>query len=689
MLFYTSSGGLLPDNLSPSVKKAPAAICIPAMPIDTRVEGSACEPHREKVSCLAALAPALVAKRVMLKEVDRIPAAHAAVTLEWDKLLRMPHPDGKGIGTFDFDSVREWDDVRRESQNSNGDIDAHIARVGELCYQKGSELPEGHPDQAYKGRHVILGDQIKDQHLKGAVFECPGRQPPSMEAARSVDAHSLFPKYEQTQSDAECAYLQSFVGGGRDKGIPTWVEIPKHRWPASWKNMRRPVVRLILSLYGHPDSGTYWEKHCTEAVVSCGWEEIEGWPGVFWHPEAKACLCVYVDDFKMSSPKSWTERLWKALHSKIRLDPHKKPDRFLGCYLEEFECKIKDLEEILGHRPEYWPRDSEDKTKKLPFAPKDPNKIVRGYVYNLQKCFESAVDKYCALAGITKALLRKVSTPFIDDALGPTGYEEDPGTQDKPTVPGEEPEPTGTLHTIAATIVMTVMYAACYGRFDLLRAVGHLAGYMHAWSSDCDKKLYCMMCYIAHSAGDRQLGFIGDEMEECWLELFTDADFAGDRLDMKSTTGVVLVLVGPNTYYPLVGFSKKQGVQCHSTTEAEVIALNTALRMFGLPAMDLWCVLLNREPMLVVQEDNQATGKCVRGGKYHQLRHVHRAHGVQLKWLTSMLNEQKYTLLDCHTSAMAADISTKHFTNPKKMAARCRLSRCFVWFQYEECSKEK
>ena len=83
--------------------------------------------------------------------------------------------------------------------------------------------------------------------------------------------------------------------------------------------------------------------------------------------------------------------------------------------------------------------------------------------------------------------------------------------------------------------------------------------------------------------------------------------------------------------------------------------------MFGLPAMDLSCVLLSREPMLVVQEDNQATGKCVRGGKYRQLRHVHRAHGVQPKWLSSILGEQKYTLLDCHTSAMAADIFIKHF----------------------------
>ena len=81
----------------------------------------------------------------------------------------------------------------------------------------------------------------------------------------------------------------------------------------------------------------------------------------------------------------WIERLWKDSHSKINFNPHKKPARFLGCYLEEFECKIQDLEETLGNRPEQWPRDSEDKIQKSPFAPKDPHKVSRGYVYNLQQ----------------------------------------------------------------------------------------------------------------------------------------------------------------------------------------------------------------------------------------------------------------------------------------------------------------
>eukprot|EP00972_Heterocapsa_arctica_P091382 13483478-Heterocapsa_arctica.AAC.1 len=34
--------------------------------------------------------------------------------------------------------------------------------------------------------------------------------------------------------------------------------------------MRRPVVQLKKALYGHPDSGTFWEKHCDKHVCDVG-----------------------------------------------------------------------------------------------------------------------------------------------------------------------------------------------------------------------------------------------------------------------------------------------------------------------------------------------------------------------------------------------------------------------------------
>ncbi len=72
------------------------------------------------------------------------------------------------------------------------------------------------------------------------------------------------------------------------------------------------------------------------------------------------------------------------------------------------------------------------------------------------------------------------------------------------------------------------------------------------------------------------------------LVLFTDASFAGDLQDSKSTTGTLLCLVGPSTFVPLQWMCKKLGAITHSSTEAEVIALDAGLRMDGIPALGFW-----------------------------------------------------------------------------------------------------
>ena len=49
-----------------------------------------------------------------------------------------------------------------------------------------------------------------------------------------------------------------------------------------------------------------------------------------------------------------------------------------------------------------------------------------------------------------------------------------------------------------------------------------------------------------------------------------------------------MALVGPSTFAPLGAVSKTQSAVSHSSTEAEVIALDYAIRTEGLPAMVFW-----------------------------------------------------------------------------------------------------
>ena len=85
--------------------------------------------------------------------------------------------------------------------------------------------------------------------------------------------------------------------------------------------------------------------------------------------------------------------------------------------------------------------------------------------------------------------------------------------------------------------------------------------------------------------------FMGDRFSECQLWLFADADFAGE-FDNKSTTGSFMALVGPNTYWPINAFSKKQTATAMSSTEAEVVAANHAVRAQGLPSLSLFNYLI-------------------------------------------------------------------------------------------------
>ena len=65
------------------------------------------------------------------------------------------------------------------------------------------------------------------------------------------------------------------------------------------------------------------------------------------------------------------------------------------------------------------------------------------------------------------------------------------------------------------------------------------------WGTLCDRKLLRIVKYINGTADWRQIGFVGDRPEELELGLFSDADFAGDRDKMRSTSGVFLALYGP------------------------------------------------------------------------------------------------------------------------------------------------
>ena len=221
---------------------------------------------------------------------------------------------------------------------------------------------------------------------------------------------------------------------------------------------------------------------------------------------------------------------------------------------------------------------------------------------------------------------------------------------------------------------MKILYAARLARFDLLRAVSFLATKVTKWDAGCDKALHRLICDINSTLDYRLKGYIGDKMDDLRLSLYSDADFASCKETSRSTSGLFLSLEGPNSFFPLNAQSKKQTCVSHSTPESEIVAADAAVRIMGLPALDLWDVALGRRVKLDFYEDNQATLIVIKTGRNPTMRHLGRTHRVDLSFLVETFkNNSDLTIKYCVTSEQCADILTKAFTNAPRWLHACEL----------------
>ena len=182
---------------------------------------------------------------------------------------------------------------------------------------------------------------------------------------------------------------------------------------------------------------------------------------------------------------------------------------------------------------------------------------------------------------------------------------------------------------------------------------------------------------------------MGNIAQQCQFGLFQDSDFPRDLEDSKSTSGAFCVF-GRYTFVAISWMCKKQTCVSHSSTEAEIISLDTGLRMDRIPALDLWDSVIEvlhpdsnrkqklkpkrRNPSrnkasekkqcntqnylkwshvdfvpsnakcshegmkLYIFGHNEALIKMIMKGRSPNLRHVSRTHRVALYWLLERTN---------------------------------------------------
>ena len=189
-----------------------------------------------------------------------------------------------------------------------------------------------------------------------------------------------------------------------------------------------------------------------------------------------------------------------------------------------------------------------------------------------QKC----VERYCELANRTTQQLYKVSTLCIHEHHVK-----------------EELKSVGDLSKVCSQIVLKYLYLTRIGRPDILWSVNKLARSITKWTKACDKRLCRLISHIHHTCEYKQYCHVGNTAKQCRLGLFQDSDFAGDLEDSKSTSGGTLCIFGSHTFVPISWMCKKQTAVSHSSTESEIISLDTGLRLDGLSALELWDLIVS------------------------------------------------------------------------------------------------
>ena len=178
------------------------------------------------------------------------------------------------------------------------------------------------------------------------------------------------------------------------------------------------------------------------------------------------------------------------------------------------------------------------------------------------------------------------------------------------------------MSNTCSQIVLKCLSLERIGRLDILWSVNKLARSITKWTKACDKSLNRLISYIHHTCEYKQYCHVGNTAKQCRLGLFQDSDFAGDLEDSKSTSGGTLCVFGSHTFVPISWMCKKQTSVSHSSTESEIISVDAGLGLDGIPALDLWNLIV-----LVLgntTQNHDRTGQPVVGrDKSHEPVHRH------------------------------------------------------------------
>jgi hypothetical protein len=246
-----------------------------------------------------------------------------------------------------------------------------------------------------------------------------------------------------------------------------------------------------------------------------------------------------------------------------------------------------------------------------------------------------------------------------------------------PMVPGtqltNEGEPLPEENEYAA-IVGSLLYLSVKTRPDISHAVGVLSRFMSCPRVPHLKAAKQVVRYIAKdpAAGIFLHGRRLQDKREAHLlvETYTDADFAGDLVMRKSTSGLLCKANGA----PIIWRSKLQTIIAQSTAEAEFVSASMAVKevlwlhkmlwVLGIPRQSIHLMCDNESALKLMQTDGNRV--CARS-KHIDLQYWFIVDHIMKKDIVAKFIASKDMLADCFT---------KPYTGPAAQANLSRIGMC-------------
>eukprot|EP00392_Amoebophrya_sp_AT5.2_P018481 g19033.t1 len=440
----------------------------------------------------------------------------------------------------------------------------------------------------FKARLVALGNRQK-QVLSSEIYS------PTISAAanRFLLIEAAARGHHLRQFDISNAFIK-FKAALTDERV--FLRLPSH-WSSSRKG---DLVRLLKSLYGLKIAPRKWFDEYKKGLEADGWVMCEREPGLFRKKigDGELLSAVYVDDTLLTGADPVT--LDREMHKILSLFPGK----VIPPEMEE-STEVRD---VLGVTVRY------DREKR-----------------SVRFSMEQAIDRLLVKFRMQDAKARV--SPCVPEDLA-----------------------QGAKNEIfpLRSLVGGLQYIGTQCRPDIVFAVQRVA---RQQSEPTDAAVRAAKRVLAYLKGTKSVGLeYSPEIEAKFRETFSkvaadagkelpdtvafsDADFAGCTVTLRSTSGSILYHRGT----PVAWSSKRQSVKALSTCEAEYVATYDTVRMSLAQGFLDWFMVDRSLPLTFVDSQSalclSKTSLVTKRSKRINLRfHMVRDHAKDLCWVPTDLN---------------------------------------------------